>query len=584
MKCFQIKFIQYLTKLSLFGYLTLFCSWCFLNEQVLAEDRIPTLTYIQGQQKFQVPDWSQIAWGNLPAIQEAGKIKVASDLVKKIGYDPSRSWKAGDRLSQIVKLGDIKDAFHLEAFALEDISSLTGLAMKNLNLEDLGLMRWQNLSSLVKAIPDLGKLPVDRVAPIRDLLKGEWGDRSIAEVLSQNPALGSIPLNQLDLKRYNLQSIPGLTQVPIGKFANWQQSFINQVPGLNRVPFNKFPTPLANGTGVIGTVDIVWSGVERGDPNVGKERFISGTVNKKNATVPIGCQAGKRCAYIELSDPTDINGSLQGMRWASGSTQEVNGGFGLLGKVNGGREPAGRLVYGSAFKVVATKIDESKGTVNFSLYLRACARIAFYGKSCTPYFIPIPWLPAKEKGIVTIAAIGSPTVKIPAKYQQRIAQLEAQYEPQSNAPASSNTPVVDAIGETNTKVVEAINRGGSFSSNVPGTDGGRNGCMWAVNNVLKDAGYAPLANDTLSVRAGQTALENGRGQRIDIADARPGDIVLVDNGGSHQHIGFCTNQGCTETISNSSSNANFSFRGNSNFSYPGSPYNGSVPQVYRLKN
>ena len=107
--------------------------------------------------------------------------------------------------------------------------------------------------------------------------------------------------------------------------------------------------------------------------------------------------------------------------------------------------------------------------------------------------------------------------------------------------------------------------------------------MWAVNRVLKESGYAPLGKDTLAVREGQADLESGRGTKVNIADARPGDIVLVDKGGSSQHIGFCVNNGCTQTISNSSSRASFSFRGNSNFSYPGSPYNGATPQVYRLK-
>ena len=106
--------------------------------------------------------------------------------------------------------------------------------------------------------------------------------------------------------------------------------------------------------------------------------------------------------------------------------------------------------------------------------------------------------------------------------------------------------------------------------------------MYAVNHVLENAGYEPLANGTLSVLEGKAALDNGRGQKIDISDAKPGDIVLVDAGGSHQHIGFCETDGCTRTISNSSSRAQFDWHGNSNFSYDGSPYNGTTPQIYRL--
>jgi hypothetical protein len=333
----------------------------------------------------------------------------------------------------------------------------------------------------------------------------------------------------------------------------------------------------------------VWSDAEVGDPEVGNEHFISGSINRKNATVPVSCKSPKPCAYIELSDWAGTNSSLQGKRWSSGTTQKVKGGFGPLAKVNRGWEPTGRLVYGSAFKVALAQVDESKGVADFSLYLRACARIPFYGKSCTPYFIgPIPWLPVKEKGAVIVSAIQSPSIKVPSKYKQRIRQIEQQYEPKdnntANTPASPNTPISNSkVGEANASIVSTVNRLGGFSSNVPGTDGGRNACMWAVNHVLKEAGYEPLANDTLAVRTGQAALENGRGQKINIADAQPGDIVIVDGGGSRQHIGFCTNKGCTETISNSSSRANFSFRGNSNFSYRGSPYNRTTPQVYRLR-
>jgi hypothetical protein len=66
-------------------------------------------------------------------------------------------------------LGDVQDAFHLEAFSLKDISDLTALGMQNLNLDDLGLTRWQTPSSLVKAIPELGSLNLSQVQPLEDL-------------------------------------------------------------------------------------------------------------------------------------------------------------------------------------------------------------------------------------------------------------------------------------------------------------------------------------------------------------------------------------------------------------------------------
>lgn len=557
---------------------------------------IPTMGYTNGQQQLLAPDWSQITWGNLPPIQEAGWIRIHPQLVKKLGYDPGRSWRSGDRSDQVTFLGDVQDAFHLEAFKLEDISSITGLATKVLSLNDLELINWQTPKTLIKAIPEIGNLQINNVAPLQDLLLlvGGSGSGSIAQIVGKNKAFGNIPLGKLDLKQYNLSSISLITKTPIGKFKGWQQSAIASVPGLNQVPFSQFPVPLIGNGLKVGITDTIWSAVELGDPKVPPDLYISGTVNKKGSTVPVPCTASKPCSYIELSDPIGTNGSLHGKRWVSGLAQKVKGGFGPLKAINGGWEPTGKLVFGSAFKVVLTNTNESLGTANFALYFRACANIPFYGKSCTPYFIGgIPWFPTDEKGFVIVASTSQPNINIPSKYKQQIALIESENNNGQTSDSQANQSLPSDNGATvsldgkprsaNIKIVDAVKRLGSFSSNVPGTDGGENACMWAVNNVLKEAGYAPLANDTLAVRTGQAALENGRGEKINIADAQAGDIVLVDKGGSRQHIGFCVNSGCTRTISNSSSRAQFSFRGNSNFSYPGSPYNGSTPQVYRLR-
>lgn len=564
-----------------------------------ATTSIPTITYTDGQQQALAPDWSQITWSSLPPIAEPGWIQVPSKFVKDLGYDPSRVWFGGDRPDQFVMLGDVQEAFHMEAFNLTDISGLTGLAMESLTLNDFGLTQWQTPESLVKAIPQLGKLPVSKIAPLQDLIKlSGGGSGSIANVIRNNSTFARLPLGELDLNKYNLRSIPGLSQTPVGKFKGWQQSFIGQVPGLSYVPFSQFPIPLLGSSISLGITDLVWSAAEHGDPKVPADLYISGTVDKNDETVPVPCKANEPCAYIELSDPVGVNAPLHGKRWVSGKVQKVKGGFGPLAAVNNGWEPAGKLVFGSAFKVVLTDTNEPTGTANFELYLRACVNIPFYGKSCTPYFIGgIPWLPTNETGFVIVASTAKPDVNVDSKYLEQIAQIEQENQPQTPNPQpdESPEPTEDSAapiepsptdgkpGETNARIMAAIKNLGGFPSNVPGTSGGKNACLWAVNRVIKEAGYAPLANDSLWVLDAKAALDKGRGQKINIANAQAGDIVLVDKGGSRQHIGFCVNNGCTKTISNSSSNASFTFRGNSNFSYPGSPYNGATPQVYRLK-
>jgi len=369
---------------------------------------IPTIAYQVGKQQVSAPDWSQIAWSTLPPIEESGWIQIPANLVAQLKYDPSRSWKAGQTPDFFTMLGDVEDAFHMEKFQLQDISRLTDLAINTLQLDDFGLMRWQSVASLVEAIPNLGDAIVSQVEPIRDLfVKAGLGytNASIAQVLQQYPELSQLSFTQLDLTRYALKSIPGLVQTPLEKFSAWQQSFIAQVPGLSQVPFSQFPQSPFNAIGMVGITDVVWEAAEHGDSQVGENYFISGSINKHNETEAVACAAGESCPYIELSDLGGASGLLHGKRWASGK-QKVRGGFGPLAAVNNGREPTGRLVYGSAFKVVLTGTNESKGTADFGLYLRVCIHIPFVGKSCTPYFIgPIPWLPTREKDLVIVNAM-----------------------------------------------------------------------------------------------------------------------------------------------------------------------------------
>lgn len=396
---------------------------------------IPTLTYVEAEQEVLAPDWSKITFGNLPPIEEPGWIKIPAQFVNQLGYDPSRIWFSGDRPNQILKLGDIAQAFHPEVFRLSDITDLTGLAIKTLNLKDFGLTDWQSPSSLVKAIPGLGELPISKVQPIYDLVS-QLGNKAalntkIADI-ARDQVLGKIPLGKyLDLRKYSLDSIPGLSKTPLGKFSGWQQSFINQVPGLSEVPFSQMPQPLAIANIRLAYHDLTWSSAETGDPQAPVSLTLSGSVNKKGKVVPVPCLAGKPCSYVELADPLGANGSMYGKRWISGKVQKVKGGFGPLRVLNGGWEPTGLLVYGSAFKVVLLDTNESLGTASYSLYFRACASVPLYGRSCSPYFIgPVPWLTSKEKGVIIVASTANPKVDIPSKYKDQIAQIRSAYEPQ----------------------------------------------------------------------------------------------------------------------------------------------------------
>ncbi|MDJ0696930.1 hypothetical protein [Mastigocoleus sp. MO_188.B34] len=369
----------------------------------VSAQEIPVIDYSEGKYKGKIPDWSRINFENLPAVQQPGFLKVPSKVVEKIGYDPSRSWVAGQRLDSIVKLGDVDEAFKISSLSLKDLSKVVPVSAGT--LEDFGLIQWQTPQSLVKAIPQLGQLKVNEVKPLSDLfLQAGVSSRniSISQVLGRYPKVAKLPLSELSLSQYGMSSIPGIEKIPFKRFKQWQQSFINQVPGLKRLPFAQMPQSIKAGAGVVGINSVVFGTSERGDPRINNNYFVSGRVNRRGVTVPVACKPGSECSYLELGDFIAGQG-LYGKRWASGSSQKVKGGFGILSKVNGGKEPTGRLVYGSGFKVVMTGAEESAGRADFGLFFRICAHIPFHGRSCTPYFIgPIPWIPVRENDLVIL--------------------------------------------------------------------------------------------------------------------------------------------------------------------------------------
>ncbi|MBW4434324.1 MAG: hypothetical protein KME28_22065 [Pelatocladus maniniholoensis HA4357-MV3] len=369
-----------------------------------SEESVPSVTEVNGSWRLTAPDWSKITWSNLPPVSTSGSISFPPTIVNKIGYDPSRSWLAGQNLEEIIKLGDIEDAFEIGDLSLKNISTLVPIE-KKLTLSAFGLMKWQTVESLVKAIPSLGDLNVTQVKPIQDLftLVGINDNGSLAQIVQSNPKAANLSLDKLDLSQYFIDSIPMLTSTKIDKFKDWRRSTIGEVPGLNQIPFDKMPQPISDGNGVIGVASLVLGEAEHGDPMVGSGQFISGRVNSNDVTVSVPCNVDAVCSYLELGDLAGSSGALYGKRWVSGSSQKVKGGFGILANVNGGLEPTGRLVYGSAFKVVLTGVNESTGTADFGLFFRLCTHIPFSGKTCTPYFIgPVPWIPVKEKDLVIV--------------------------------------------------------------------------------------------------------------------------------------------------------------------------------------
>ncbi|MEA5599034.1 hypothetical protein [Rivularia sp. UHCC 0363] len=393
------KHLIFASKLSLslliFGAILITWQQKSISNSPSTKIEIPTVEW----QKTRLPDWNQITFSKMPAITESGSFQAPKNVTSELGYNPSRSWNVGQTPDSFTMLGDFQDSFKLQDFSLSDISQIVSSNLQETNLESFGVVKFQTIDSLVKAIPDLQKFPIVNVKPIIDLLSQNLltsfnVNQTIGNLLNESPHLGKLNFESLDLKSYNLDSIPGLSTTPIASFDKWHSVYIDEVPGLSDVPFSQFPNP-TNPVGMeVGIVDIAFATDEQK-----RDRTISGS-DKEGFAVP----CDRDCAHIELSGSQ----SVKGKAWVSGKYELVRGGRGILSSVNGGKEPTGRNLFGDAFKVAVWDVSEVDGKVSQSLFFRVCMRNNFVDLGCTPYFIgPVPFMTYREKEAIFLGTIDS---------------------------------------------------------------------------------------------------------------------------------------------------------------------------------
>jgi hypothetical protein len=323
-----------------------------------------------------LPDWQRISFSQMPSIQKSGSIKIN-------GF--SRQWKAGDTPDKYLTLGDIDEALKPQLFSLSNIANTIN-SPNTSTLDNFPLLGKQNLQRLAEIVPDLGNTTTAKIPAIASLLKSKYPqiniNTSLSNLLSQNPELGKLKLNQINLSSYTIADIPNLDAVQLSKFTGWQNTLIKDIPGLNTVPLASFPLPLTESSNNIARIDFIWGTAEKR-----RQRTVSGS-DVAGFSVPC---SGQKCPHIELDDlensGRNIRGKFEGSSWISGKYQQVEGGWGCLKSVNGGKEPTGRLPYGNTFKVVVMEPNEKTDTVDTALFFR-------FKNACgaTPYFIgPVPF-------------------------------------------------------------------------------------------------------------------------------------------------------------------------------------------------
>lgn len=331
------------------------------------------------------PDWSSITFKNMK-FGGAGSVEFPN--IKNPGMKETRTWSTGQSLAEVMELGDFEATeFNIEDFTLEDIANITGINLKNLKLSDFETLDWQTLEDLAEAIPNLEDSEVGAIPPIQELVTKVTGStasyQTVGEVLDNYPKLGEVELGEyVKLDKYKLTSIPGIQDAQLKDFTNWQNTTISKVPGLADVPFDQFPSVPIPDVSFIGKVDLPLGSLESG-----RWKSISGSYQ---AGFNVPCE--KKCGHIEVSGSETIVGA----QWMSGKDQNVKGGFGILGSLNGGKEPTGRHPFGKSFKQVIWDINEADGSITTAMFFRICKR-GWVDLGCSPYFIgPVPFFTYRE--------------------------------------------------------------------------------------------------------------------------------------------------------------------------------------------
>jgi murein DD-endopeptidase MepM/ murein hydrolase activator NlpD len=396
------------------------------NYTIDPNTRIPSIISDDGTQ---MPDWSQITLDDIPPIAKGGSFDISNiatdysknELISILGYDPSRSWQVGDRLSDLLKLGDLKGVSNLSQWSLSDVAAAVGIdvsELKNLRLSDYGLIKNQTVEDLVFAIPTLAGIPVKDVKPLYDMASlafgaGEVfeGHETIGDLAASNFEFANLKMDSIDLSQYDLSEIEGIEDANFGDFAGSEGAATSEIPYMEYVQMASYIFELAN-FNFLGKIDVVY-----GEKEARRINTVSGSY-QEGFNVP--CDQDS-CAYIELTDAMDVGldlASLHGKQWISGKSQIVEGGFGPLKYANvipsPGKEPTGRNVFGEFFKVVLTDTDESAGRADFGLYFRFCMYIFGY-RTCTPYFIgPFPWFSHHEKDTIILGLGGTASGHVPS--------------------------------------------------------------------------------------------------------------------------------------------------------------------------
>ncbi|PSB07855.1 hypothetical protein C7B62_18630 [Pleurocapsa sp. CCALA 161] len=406
---------------------------------------IPTQTYDMINEDnswagtLEAPNFSAITLRSLGSFSASGFIP--DDYV---GYSLGRQWQAGDAVIDVLKLGDLDEALGIGRMRLGEIVTKSGHQFHEVTLDRLGFIEEQTVASFIQANPQLKSESIENVPPLADLVTLIYGDRariilslpvqvlidvrhqsqfnpislnkslktssnktftlSQSETQAPKIEISEVEMGELDLSQYTLEDVSGMEDSFVEDFEGWKNEYAGEVEGLADISLDNFPNPVATTLAFVSRVDTIWSDAH------GEIKSGQSVAGSNIAGYAVPCQT--QCAHIELDDlensGRDIRWISEGRRWMLGNDPNnanicpeapwgVDGGEGILGEVNCGKEPTGRNPFGPTFKVALWNVDETTDTAETSIFFRICIRFPV-DLGCTPYFIgPIPWLPANRE-------------------------------------------------------------------------------------------------------------------------------------------------------------------------------------------
>ncbi len=498
----------------LIGGLLILCLWICGGASALADDLPP-------QADLNLAD---LSIRDLGSVDEAGAIP--ESLNAEAGWDVARTWSEGTPLDEVLKLGDLTD-LSPQAWAEYQISSVSGISLEAVSLDNFPLITEQALRDLAQIIPNLSGFQIQDIPPLNALLAQQTipglsanvEDLTFGNVLQSVPEIGGLRLADLDpavLSGFSLLDVPNASITPLESFSGWKKTFFSEIPGLSQVPLGQFPNPLSLLSGVVARVDMVY-----GPTEARRQNTITGG---DQVGFQVSCAA--ECAYVELDEVPELGrdsrSALRGKQFISGKYQAVEGGFGSLKYWPSafnipGEEPTGRLPFGSAFKLVIWEPDETTDTVSSYLYFRVCG----FSGGCTPYNqFRVPFLDYKVNDPMFIGLLdgqGGATTDpaLTTNRERAVAQAASkQYSGGANSYRPCTGEVLNGVSlDSLSGAIAQIESQGSGGNKAVGiytcADGGRN-CGRALGRYQTMSYKEPVAAEVAKVDGGRAWLKRIR--------------------------------------------------------------------------